>query len=103
MSEKNDSSETPPKGRKQSPKADAETPGAVAVSTTQSENRETAARIRAARERVTRFGRRSIRDYERIEIQNNRLHPLFRCFWRGEYYFGDEESGASKTQEHQGK
>lgn len=36
-------------------------------------------------------GRTSIRDYERIELVEGRLEPLFRVFWRGRYQLYDKQ------------
>ena len=49
--------------------------------------------IKKARKAIkqTNGGRTSIRDYERIELAEGRLEPLFRVFWRGRYQLYDKQ------------
>jgi hypothetical protein len=49
--------------------------------------------VKQARKSIikTNRGRTSIRDYERIELVEGRLEPLFRVFWRGRYQLYDKQ------------
>jgi len=92
------------KAHESHPKTAANTSGgSEAAQSSQKRRRKALARSRKVKRKLAEVGRLSIRDYERIEIMEGRLDPLFQCFWRFDSVKTVREREPRKTSSAQGK